>query len=122
MLNEIILAVIQAVTEFLPISSSGHLALFSTLLASHKGDVFFFSVLHLASLLAVLIFTRQEITELLSFDEKYRKMWIYLIIATIPAVIFGLVFNKFIEQAFTSLLFVGGGFLFTGIIQRENRD
>ena len=114
MLNEIILAVIQAVTEFLPISSSGHLALVSNLIGDM--DLFFITVLHLASLVAVLIFTRKEIINLLSFEKQYRKMWIYFIIATIPAGIVGVVFGKFVEQTFSSLLFLGIAFIFTGVI------
>ena len=114
MINEIILAIIQAATEFLPISSSGHLALFSNILS--EPNLFFFTVLHLASLIAVLIFTRKEIFELISFKKQYRKLWVYLIIATIPAVIVGLLFSDLIEQSFNSFLFLGIMFCFTGII------
>jgi undecaprenyl-diphosphatase len=114
MINEIILAIIQAATEFLPISSSGHLALFSNLIS--EPNLFFFTVLHLASLIAVLIFTRKEIFALLSFNKKYRKLWLYLIIATIPAGLVGLFFKEIIEKTFSSFLFLGFAFLFTSII------
>jgi len=114
MINEIILAIVQAMTEFLPVSSSGHLALVSNLISSP--NLFFFTALHLASLLAVLIFTRKEIVNLISFRKEYRKLWIYLIIATIPAGIVGLLFNDQIENAFNSLLFLGTAFIFTGIV------
>lgn len=114
MFIEIILAIIQAATEFLPVSSSGHLALVSNLIS--EPNVFFFTILHLASLIAVLIFTRKEIAGLLSFKREYKRLWIWLIIATIPAVVFGLLFKAFIESAFSSLLFIGIGFLFTGVI------
>ena len=120
MLNEIILAVIQAATEFLPVSSSGHLALVSNLIS--EPDVFFFTVLHVASLLAVLIFTRKEIVELLSFDERYLKMWVYLIVATIPAGLVGYYFSGFFEAAFSSLLLVGVAFLATGLILVSTRN
>ena len=60
MLNEIILAIVQAATEFLPVSSSGHLALISDIFIGTP-NLFFIVVMHLASLLAVLIFTRKEI-------------------------------------------------------------
>ena len=62
MINEIFLAIVQAATEFLPISSSGHLALFSNIIS--EPNLFFITSLHLASLLAVLIFTRKEIKEI----------------------------------------------------------
>jgi undecaprenyl-diphosphatase len=114
MLNEIIYAVIQSISEFLPISSSGHLALVSNLIA--KPDLFLFTVLHLASLLAVIIFTRKEIYNLFTLKSGYTKLWLYLIIATIPAAIFGFLFKNIVEQAFTSLLLLGVAFIFTGIV------
>ncbi|MDO8516840.1 MAG: undecaprenyl-diphosphate phosphatase [Nanoarchaeota archaeon] len=114
MLNEIIYAVIQSATEFFPVSSSGHLALVSNLIS--QPNLFLFTVLHIASLFAVLIFTRKEIFELLKFKKETRKMWIYLIIATIPAALFGFFFKNYIESAFSSILFLGIAFIFTGIV------
>jgi len=114
MVNEILLAIIQAITEFLPISSSGHLALISNLIS--EPNLFLIAILHLASLLAVLIFTRKEIYNLITFNKKYRKLWIYLIIATIPAVIIGLLFKDLIEQTLSSFLFIGLALIFTGFI------
>jgi undecaprenyl-diphosphatase len=114
-ITSILLAFIQAATEFLPISSSGHLALFSQILGK-ESSLFFFVVLHFASLLAVIIFVRKEILGLLSFRKEYRKLWIYLIIGTLPAAIVGLLFNDLVEQMFSSLLFLSGAFIFTGII------
>lgn len=114
MLNEIIYAIIQSATEFLPVSSSGHLALISNIIS--KPDLFLFTALHLASLFAVLVFTRKEIIELFQFKEESRKLWIYLIIATIPAALFGFFFKETIEKAFSSYLFLGIAFMFTGII------
>ncbi len=114
MLNEILLGIIQAATEFLPISSSGHLALFSNIISTP--NIFLFSVLHLSSLMAVLIFTRKEIRKLISFKKEYRKLWLYLIIATIPATLLGLLFKETIENSFSSLLVIGMSFIFTAII------
>ncbi|MBS3073131.1 undecaprenyl-diphosphate phosphatase [Candidatus Pacearchaeota archaeon] len=114
MLNEIILSVIQAATEFLPVSSSGHLALYSNLFS--EPDLFFITFLHLASLLAVVIFTRKELIDLLKFKKEARKLWIYLIIATIPAALVGFLFKSYIESSLSSLLFLGIAFLFTGTI------
>lgn len=115
MFTEILQAIIQSATEFLPVSSSGHLALADLILAN-KPNLFFFTTLHLASLLAVLIFTRKEIKELITFNPKYLRLWLYLIIATIPAMLFGLLFKDVIEGAFSSLFFLGFAFIFTGII------
>ena len=111
---EIFLAIIQSITEFLPISSSGHLSLFSNLFS--KPNLFFFTALHFASLFAVLIFTRKEIYNLISFNKDYRKMWTYLIIATIPAALVGYLLQDYIEKSLSSFLFLGIAFIFTGFI------
>lgn len=114
MLIEILFAIIQAATEFLPISSSGHLALVSNLIG--EPDLFLFTALHLASLIAVLIFMRKEIFGLFRFRREDRKLWVYLIIATLPAAVFGLLFKDSIESSFSSFLFLGIGFLLTAFI------
>ncbi len=114
MLIEILLAIIQAATEFLPVSSSGHLALFANVFS--QPHLFFFTVLHLASLLAILIFTRKEIKKLLTFERKYSKMWLYLIVGTIPAALVGFFFKDFIESSFSSYLIMGTAFIFTSLL------
>jgi undecaprenyl-diphosphatase len=114
MLDEIIMSIIQAATEFLPVSSDGHLALYSNLFS--EPSLFFITFLHIASLLAVLIFTRKEIKFLLSFRNNANKLWLYIIIATIPGALIGFLAKDLIEQAFSSLLVTGIGFLFTGTI------
>ena len=112
--NGVILAFVQAATEFFPVSSSGHLALLSSIIS--EPNLFFFTALHLASLIAVVIFLRKEIMGLFSFNAQAKKMWLYLIIATIPALLFGLFLHRLIENVFSSLLFVGISFIFTGIV------
>jgi len=114
MLNEVVLAVIQGITEFMPVSSSGHLALVSNLIS--QPDLFFFTALHIASLLAVLVYTRREIKHLIKFEKDYRRMWVYLITATIPSGIVGYYFKDVIEKSFSSLFFLGLAFFFTGFI------
>lgn len=114
MINEIFLAVVQATTEFLPISSSGHLALFSNIIS--EPNLFFITFLHFASLLAVLLFTRNEIKSILKLDKKAREMIIFIIIATIPAVLFGFFFEDLIEKTLTSYFFLSITFFFTGIV------
>jgi undecaprenyl-diphosphatase len=114
MLDEITLAIIQAATEFLPISSSGHLALFGNLFS--KVDLFYYTLLHLASLIAIIIFTRKDIYKLIIFDKDYYKLWGYLIIGIIPASLFGLLFYNLIETAFNSLIAISISFFFSGII------
>jgi len=114
MLNEIILAVVQALTEFLPISSDGHLALVSNIISTP--NLFFITFLHLASLLAVIIFTRKEIIEIFRFNKESWKMIGLLIIGIIPAGLVGFFLGDLIEGTLASYLLISLFFLFTGIV------
>jgi len=114
MLNEIIYAIVQAAAGFFPISSSGHLSLISNFI--DKPNLFLITLFHMASLIAVLIFLKNEIFNLLTFEKRYRKIWLYLIIGTIPALLFGFFFKGIIEKGLSSFLFIGIFFLFTSII------
>ena len=115
MKEAVFLAVIQAVTEFLPISSSGHLALVSNII-SQPPNIFFFAALHLASLAAVMLFVRRKITGLMVRDRRSMRVWGYVVIATVPAALFGLFFKDTIENAFSSFLAIGMCYIFTGIV------
>lgn len=119
MLKEISLALIQASTEFLPVSSSGHLAVIGKLIKFN--DLGFFLILHIASLLAVIVFVRKELYGLLSFKKEYLSWWKYLVIATIPAAVFGFIFRRTIEESFKSYLSLSIAFLFTGFILYNTR-
>ncbi|QDS98047.1 undecaprenyl-diphosphate phosphatase [Adhaeretor mobilis] len=92
----ILLAIVQGLTEFLPVSSSGHLVVANALLEAFGSEpvqdlVEVSVVLHLGTLAAVLIFYRKEIVGLLSKDSKAIMP---LIVATVPAVIIGLTIKK----------------------------
>ncbi len=114
MLKEIILAAVQALTEFLPVSSDGHLAIVSNIIGSV--DLFFITFLHLASLLAVIIFTRKEIFDILKFNKDSWRIIKYIVIGITPAIIFGFFFNDIIEQTLSSFLLISIFFLFNGIV------
>ncbi|MFC0120273.1 undecaprenyl-diphosphate phosphatase [Pseudoalteromonas xiamenensis] len=102
----IVLALIQGFTEFLPISSSAHLILPSQVLGwQDQGEAFDVAV-HMGSLLAVLIYFRKEVADILmawfaSFGKQgqtddSRLGW-YIILATIPAVVIGYLTKDFVE-------------------------
>src|SRR5690606_36568704 len=96
------------------ISSDGHLALVSNIL--QEPNLFFITFLHLASLFAVVIFTRKEIAEILKFNKESWRLMKYLLIGIIPAGLAGLFFRDLIESTLTSYLLIGILFFFTGII------
>lgn len=114
MIEEIFLGILQGVTEFLPVSSSGHLAIVTNIIS--EPNLFLFTALHISTLLAVLIFTRKEIYKLMKFDNSSKKLFSYLIIATIPGALFGYFFNEAIEKVFSSVIFLSGAFFFTGFV------
>ena len=92
----ILLGILQGLTEFLPVSSSGHLvvvnAVFEALGSEPVKDLIEVSiVLHLGTLIAVLVFYRREIWRLLGADRRVVPI---LIVGTIPAVVFGLLLKK----------------------------
>ena len=113
--TEAILAgIIQGLTEFLPVSSSGHLVLLHSIFGFSSTNVFFDIFLHLATVFAVIFFLKTEILELL---RKGEYAWLlYLVAATIPAVIAGLMFGEFIEGLFQNPGTVAYLLLFTGVL------
>ncbi len=108
-----ILAAVQGLTEFLPVSSSGHLVLSQNLLGTREGDIFFDVVLHLGTLGSVFVVYRREIARLLQFDDAALRYMLALAVGTIPAVVVGLLFKSFIEGLFHSPLFAAAGLFVT---------
>jgi len=110
----IIFGVVQGVTEFLPVSSSGHLVLTEKILGFSDTDFLaFFSLLHVGTLIAVFIVMRKEIAAILR--NIFGKLTWLLVIATIPAVLFTVVFSDLIKKAFGGST-MGYEFIFTGIL------
>lgn len=105
-----ILGVVQGLSEFLPISSSGHLVIVQNLLGVNEGAVVFDIFVHFATLFAVLFYFRKE---LLSITKKEL---LAIVVASIPAGIIGLFFEDMVTQAFGSLLFVGIALMVTGCL------
>ncbi len=98
-INAIILGLVQGLTEFLPISSSGHLVIASHLLK--LDDAFTFDVLlNFGSLLALVVYYRQRIWSIIVriFGGKEWLLLTKVIVATIPAVVIGLLFNSQIQK------------------------
>ncbi len=104
------LSLIQGLTEFLPVSSSGHLVIAQKLLGFKEPPIVFDIILHLGSLTAVLIYFRKQF---LSFSKRLTML---TIIGTIPAVIVGLFLNQYIEIIFNSVKMVGASLIITAFL------
>lgn len=109
-----ILGIIQGLTEFLPISSSGHLVIAQHFLDVSDGGIFFEVLLHFATLVAVVAVYRKDVIDLIK--NPFQKYTYILIIGTIPTGIIGLVFKDSFEQMFSSVTIVGYMLLVTGFI------
>ncbi|MEZ4388439.1 MAG: undecaprenyl-diphosphate phosphatase [Candidatus Krumholzibacteriia bacterium] len=121
MLQILILAVVQGLTEFLPVSSSGHLVLLQSLFGSHDGDLFLDVVLHTGTLGSVLVVYRREILRLLRLDGPARGYVLSLVVGTLPAVAVGFLLKDTIEAAFGSPVFASVGLLVTGLVLLSTR-
>jgi undecaprenyl-diphosphatase len=114
----LILGIVQGATEFLPVSSSGHLVVAQALMDIRVPGVAFEVAVHLATLLSVLLVYRKRVVDLvLGTLRGERRALTYaglLVLATIPAVIVGLGAGDFIESLFDSPVVTGGALLVTG--------
>jgi len=107
----LILGVLQGFTEFLPVSSSGHLVLAQSLIPNFSQPGILFDVfLHFGTLFAVLFFFRKKIFKL---SWKYV---LYIVIATIPAVLVGFFLKDSIEILFSNVEIVGIALIITGLL------
>ncbi|MFH1956953.1 MAG: undecaprenyl-diphosphate phosphatase [bacterium] len=104
-LKGVLLGLVQGVTEFLPVSSSGHLVIFRTLLGSGTNAFNEIAFLHIATLLAVFVYFRKGLVKLIAgfFGKKSesRRFVLFLFIASIPAGIAGLFFKDIIDSVFS---------------------
>ncbi|MCK9995317.1 MAG: undecaprenyl-diphosphate phosphatase [Candidatus Krumholzibacteria bacterium] len=120
-LNMLLLAVVQGLTEFLPVSSSGHLVLFQYFLGVREGDVFFDVLLHVGTLGSILVVYRREILRLLKFDRAATGYLVSLAVGTLPAVAVGLLLKSHIEELYHSPLVAAGGLVFTAAVLFSTR-
>ena len=111
----LILGLVQGVTEFLPVSSSGHLALFQYWFNFQESLLFFDVFLHAASLIAIGWFFWPHLKQL-----KLKDYWL-LIVGTLPAVGVGLLFQDTIEAFFSLPLLVGLALIITGLINAQSQ-
>jgi len=121
MFESILLGILQGLTEFLPVSSSGHLVLAQELLAGFNGPAAAFDVLlHGGTLAAVLIYFRHDLfqmfRDLARPSEGGWRLPAFLVIGSIPAGIVGVFFADVVESFFSAPGVASGGLLVTGCV------
>lgn len=102
----IVLGLVQGLTEFLPVSSSGHLIFFQRVFGVNLGDaeMLFNIILHVGTLVAVCIIFRRDIIDL--FKKPFKTL-LYLIVATIPAALAGLLLEDYIDEYVNRSAYIG---------------
>ena len=128
LLKAMVLGIVQGLTEFLPISSSGHLIIGAEILNFHEPGIIFDIFLHLGTLFAILIVFRREITGMIfapflylsglrTEEVQHNLRWdIYVIISVLPAVAVGLLAKDAITAFFTNLALVFSMLFVTGLL------
>lgn len=135
MYQAIILGIVQGLTEFLPISSSGHLVIVQQLFGMKEAALAFDVGLHVGTLIAVLIYFRTDLVAIIAAMARTTgkaltgkmtwsqalidgdfKMAVLIIIGTLPTVVIGLGFHRIAEQLFSSLAVVGVALCITGLM------
>jgi len=124
-LDSLILGIIQGLTEFLPVSSSGHLELGKSLLGDNslpKESMIFTVVLHFATALSTIVVFRKDIIEiikeLLKFEWNSNTQFIFkIIISMLPAALIGVFFETELESLFSNnIVLVGAMLIITGLL------
>ena len=129
----VILAVVQGLTEFLPVSSSGHLVIFKNYLGVESQGAFWEIILHFGTLLAVFIFFRKEIISMLKSvivsvgrlisgkkftdlirDDLYFRIFLLIIVGTIPTGLIAIAFKDTFEALFSKPVLAGLMIMVTG--------
>lgn len=134
-IQAVLMGIVQGLSEFLPISSSAHLVFTSNFYKVFKGieiiqhsneEIFFDIMLHFGTLIAVLIFFRKEIAEILKalwcgiktkdFSDKNAKLGIYILLGTLITVVLALPMEKVAEKLVYSPAIVGILLVITGFV------
>jgi undecaprenyl-diphosphatase len=117
----LILAFVQGVTEWLPISSSGHLVVLGEVLHVHQGLAFDIA-LHFGTLMAVFVYFGEDIVEMIravlrwNWKSKPGREALFILVGSVPAGVLGLLLYEWVSSLFSSLLVTGLGFGITGLL------
>lgn len=136
LIKSIIMGILQGITEFLPVSSSGHLAIMHKILKIDiENNLFFDTVLHLGTLMAVIFFYRKDICKITKaffgvfknyekklnlkenfYKDKDSKMGILIITASIPTAVIGLLLKDSVEKISEKIEIVGIFLIITAVL------
>ncbi len=122
LLQAVLLGLIQGLTEFLPVSSSGHLILVPHVLGLKDQGLAMDAILHLATLLAIIIYFRRDLSKLLlslftrKANDPYRPLAWSIVAASFPAGLAGLFMGDWIETHLRNPTFVAGNLLFWSFV------
>lgn len=125
-IDSIILGLIQGLTEFLPISSSGHLVIGKHLLGLSAPGAIIEIILHFGTFFSIIIYYRKYLLNLIldAFSNnsgESRKIIGLILVSIIPAGVIGILFDDYIEKLFSNLYLVGINLIITGIILFSTR-
>jgi undecaprenyl-diphosphatase len=120
-IQALVLAAVQGLTEFLPVSSSGHLVLLQHLFGAHSGDLLFDVVLHGGTLGSVVVVYWRDLMRLLRLDAAARGYVLALAVGTVPAVLVGGLLGELVGRLFQSPLVAGGGLVVTAAMLFSTR-
>jgi undecaprenyl-diphosphatase len=130
-----VLGIIQGLTEFLPVSSSGHLVLFRNLFGLKEPEIFFDVSVHVGTLVAICVFFFKDLKEIAAalfsvstWSARQNSLWEGLcqkpeirllgliLVGTVPTVCLGLLFRPMVDKAFSSIQIVGVMLFVTGLL------
>lgn len=130
--NAIILGIFQGISEFLPISSSGHLVVLQHLFGIKEGNLFFTEMLHFGTLISIFVVFFDDIIKIIveffkmlgkgivnkkfKIENVYQKLAILILVGSIPTAFIGLLFEETFEKLYSSLLAISIAFIITGFI------
>ena len=124
----ILLGIVQGLTEFLPVSSSGHLVIFENLLGFKEPEILLDASLHLGTLLAVCIYFRSDLRKMVqelwawvtpgnnTGLTSHASLALMVVVGSIPTALIGLIFKDPLEKMFGAVTTVGVMLLITGVI------
>ncbi len=117
-LQAIVLGIVQGISEFLPISSSGHLVILPRLFEWGEGSMFFDVMVHVGTLLAVVVAMRREVVDVVrgKMTVEGIPMYALLLASAVPALIVGWFFADTIETVLRGPIIVAIGLIYWGLV------